>query len=332
MHLACVSSVSVIQVCSILISVVLCDYDYDNVKDSYEVPIFETCGTLLQDYWNASKLRTLNPEEREMFYDSYVLNKIEREDNRTLDLMKDEPTLDYSAINDTHEQTLFKTCGTLLQHYWENYDLRNLTSSERNFYYDESMMRKIEKEEKEVLQEHKDQEWLKKMEEKILNERIDSEERRRTTDKEYDDWVSPVPKTTVLRMSPMDNLFISQASNVSDTDISDSTFNREMKYGDAPKWLTDRFDQLQEEAIRKRDKKAIHDAVMYGFLPSTGFIVQSTATTRKRRMLTHRYERTEKTSNKVHRKTHHPHEPNGRKNSSWSSPVTASLCLLTVFL
>lgn len=279
---------------------VLCDDEYADVKDTYEMPIFDTCGTLLHEYINSS-LRTLTSAERNMFYDSYVIDRIKRQDNLTLERLKGEPTLDYDAINDTHEQTLFQTCGTLLQHYWENYSLRNLTSSERNFYYDEDNMKVIKKEEEQMIQERKDQEWLKKMENRVINDHLDSLERRKTTDIVYHDWVSPVPKTTGMLISPIDDLYISQASNVSDTDISLSTYNREMKYGDAPKWLTDRFDKIQDEYIRMKDKKAIEDAVLRGLLPSTGKIeVQPLTITGKRRLLTHRYDRTMK---RIHRKT-----------------------------
>lgn len=279
----------------------LCDDEYTHVLDSDQISNFETCGTLLQEYMNET-LQTLDSEEHAMFYDSYVLEAIEREDNRTLEAQKHIPTLDYDNINDTDEKSLFQTCGTLLQHYWENYSLRNLTSAEKDFYYDEEVVKEIKKEEEEVRQEEKDKDWLRKMEDRVINEEIDSIERSRTTDPHLEGWMTPEPRTTVLMMSPLDDLDLSQADNVSMTDISEETYNREMKYGDAPRWLADRFDVIHDAFIKRRDRNAIQEAYMQGMLPSTGRIVPVfTASTRKRRRLTHRYDRTEKLDHKLHK-------------------------------
>lgn len=312
MNHAFLLSANIILVCFVSVFGVDDFTNYADVQDSYEMPIHDTCGTLLQDYIDAT-LRTLRPDERHWFYDSYVCEKIQREDNRTLEKLKGKVTLDYDNINDTYEQPLFKTCGTLLQDYWENYSLRNLTSSERAFYYDEDTMKQIQEEEAKMAQEGKDREWLRKMEKKVLNEGIDSYERQRTTDIVYDDFHSPVPKTTNMKISPIDDLYISQASNVSDTDISESTYKREMKYGDIPRWLADRYDKIHDEFIKKKDKQAIEYAVLKGFFPSTGRIVQPTITTRKRRMLTHRYDTT---THKIRQKTRHLHRSNEKTHQT----------------
>lgn len=298
MNNALLLSVSLVLVFSVLI---LCD-EYTLVQDTDEISNFETMGNLLTEYMNAS-IRTLNPEERNMFYDSYLLEEIEKADNRSLERRKHIPTLDYSNINDTDEKSLFQTCGTLLQHYWENYSLRNLTSSERNFYYDDDLEKEIEKENEEYRQELKDKEWYRKMEDRVVNEEIDSMERQRTTHwEDLEGWMTPVPKTTVMMMSPLDNLDLSEADNVSMTDISEQTYMRGMKYGDAPRWLADRFDQIQDAFIKRRDKNAIYQAYMIGMLSSTGRIVTiSTASTRKRRRLTHKYDRTVRFEHQVYK-------------------------------